>query len=348
MQTLTTTEKGKNTSSVFLPKSKHQPFFAPLRVQPNQNLGSVNDLSEHETDNKADPGRKSSKTISDPIPSSPGINKVKTYQNNITKNFSATIRRVDEPIESKSHFASHTESDSLAKGGGEPLLIEKEEGMLSISESDSIAAPSVTYSPVISHSATPPGADEFGVTITNPTVSGIAVAADATAHVFNVTATLNNSISWSVQSLGRTNIPNENAAAITAANYATVASDLTPDMTSDNGRPPRTQFWAEDLTSQHEQYHANERATTYGNPAFTFAVNWLTAQTASTVAEATTLVNRLPGKMHESYAASYSPGKESRAYGNGAPSYLARATAISTKGSTGGYAAPAPPRAPGP
>jgi len=115
-------------------------------------------------------------------------------------------------------------------------------------------------------------------------------------------------------------------------------------MASDNGRPPRTQFWAQDLTERHERFHANERANTYGRPAFEFAQTWLGTQTAADDAGVTTLVNQVPDKMRESYATSYTPGKESRAYGDGAPSYRARADAVKTKGDGGGY--PAPPAAP--
>ena len=206
-----------------------------------------------------------------------------------------------------------------------------------IEESDSVGS-TLTYSPSVANDATPPGASEFGVTRTNPSISGVAVTHDDKASAFNVTATVVNTVKWSVHSLGRTDIPDENAAAITKANYADVASDLTPDTTSDNGRPPRTKFWANDLTSRHEQFHANERANTYGKPAFEFARNWLIAQTATDEAGVKVLANQIPDKMFESYDASYVPGKESRAYGDGAPSYKARADAITKKGTDGGYA----------
>lgn len=50
MQTLTTTEKSKNTSAVFLQKSKHQPFFAPAKVQPKLSVGAIDDPYEREAD----------------------------------------------------------------------------------------------------------------------------------------------------------------------------------------------------------------------------------------------------------------------------------------------------------
>jgi hypothetical protein len=195
----------------------------------------------------------------------------------------------------------------------------------------------LVYNPSIANDGTPPGATEFGVTRTTPQVSDIAVTHDTAAGAFNVTSTVVNTVKWSVHSLGRTDIPNENAPSITNANYSEVASDLTPNMASDNGRPPRGKFWAQDLTERHERFHANERANTYGQPAFEFAKNWLSAQTATDEAEVHGLVNKIPNKMFESYNASYVPGKERRAYGDGAPLYKARADAINATGTRGGY-----------
>ncbi len=258
---------------------------------------------------------------------------------------SARIRRVDTPRSATAgqelwRSALRADLDS-GEENEEQLVVTREEGAVTEEESDSIA-PTLTYTPSISQGGAAPSASDFGVTRTRPSVANIAITHDTTASAFNVTATVNNTITWTVQSRGRTNIPNENAAAITSANYTTVASDLTPNMSSDNGRPPRTQFWAQDLTERHERFHANERANTYGRPAFEFAQTWLTSQTAADDAGVTTLVNQVPDKMHESYATSYAPGKESRAYGDGAPSYRTRADAVKTKGDGGGYPAPAP------
>lgn len=255
---------------------------------------------------------------------------------------SARIRREDRPQSAVTTRPTSLRQDfDSGEEGEEQPLVYREEGALTVEESDGIAR-TLTYSPSISQGGAAPRASAFGVTRTRPSVADIAIEHDASAMVFSVTATVNNRVTWTVQSRGRTNIPNENAAAITSANYTTVASDLTPNMSSDNGRPPRTKFWAQDLTEKHERFHANERANTYGKPAFEFAETWLSSQTAADEAGVTTLVNQIPDKMHESYAASYTPGKESRAYGDGAPSYQTRADAVKTKGDGGGYPAPAP------
>ncbi|MDO9254491.1 MAG: DUF4157 domain-containing protein [Bacteroidales bacterium] len=50
MQTLTTTERSKNNSSVSSPISNKQPFFAPVKVQPKLSVGAVDDPYEREAD----------------------------------------------------------------------------------------------------------------------------------------------------------------------------------------------------------------------------------------------------------------------------------------------------------
>lgn len=234
-----------------------------------------------------------------------------------------------------------------AGGATGEKVVEEAFGGLAIEESDAIG-PTLAYTPTISNTGSP-GAGEFGVTSTRIAISGITAAAEPATSSFRVAGDVTSTITWSVQALGRTDIASETAPAITHVNFPTVASDLTPDMGSDGGRPPRTSFWAKDLTARHERFHATERATTFGRPAFDFAVAWLRGETAADAAAATALTRRVPGKMHESYGASYSPGKETRAYGDGAASYRARATAVSAKGGRHEYpGAPAPAPAPAP
>ncbi len=271
-----------------------------------------------------------------------------TYETVTGYRLSATIRQSPQAADpgdtppgtdgerETSPASTNSDPDSQEVGDDE-VVTELEDGALLIEEGDSVNT-AMTYTPTITNTPTPPGADLFGLTRTKPAVSGIAVVHDAAAGIFNVTASITNKITWSVHSRGRTNIPDKNDGVLTQDNYTDVAADLTPDMSSDNGRPPRDEYWAQDLTTRHEKFHANERATTYGNPAFNFAQNWLANQTADDAASATALAKQVPAKMNESYAASYSPGKESRAYGDGAQLYKARADAILAKGAARGYA----------
>ena len=267
--------------------------------------------------------------------------RVRTYTTTSTYRLVARIRQAARRgsmagIPAHGQLAHGRETDAAEKGQEQRATVSEDGGAITVEESDSIGS-ALAYRPSVAGDPSPPGPDEYGVTRTTPRVSDIAVAHDSAAAAFNVTGNVVNTVTWSVHSRGRTDIPDENAAAITGANYATVASDLTPDVSSDNGRPPRTRFWARDLTERHELFHANERAFAYGQPAFDLARNWLVAQAATDEVGVRVLVNRIPGRMFDSYNASYVPGKESRAYGDGAPLYRARADAITAKGARGGY-----------
>lgn len=214
---------------------------------------------------------------------------------------------------------------------------------LVVAEQDSIAA-TITYAGSVTQSGS---VSPFGATTWNNfTVSGITVTPSPGA--FTATFTLTNPITFNVAAGGRTDIPSESAAAITHANFPRVASDLTPNMSSDGGRPPRTQFWAQDLTVRHENFHATERrgfAATGAQQAQT----WLSGQTATSAAEVGALIAQVPGRVIASSQAAAGDvhTKESRAYGDGAPLYQARADAIRARGAlgaNGGYpGAPAPP-----
>ncbi|MEO7769088.1 MAG: hypothetical protein ABIS01_16775, partial [Ferruginibacter sp.] len=50
MQTLTTSEKVKNSAGVAVHKNRQQPFFAPIKVQPKLTIGPVDDPYEREAD----------------------------------------------------------------------------------------------------------------------------------------------------------------------------------------------------------------------------------------------------------------------------------------------------------
>ena len=106
-----------------------------------------------------------------------------------------------------------------------------------------------------------------------------------------------------------------------------------------NGRPPRTKFWAEDLTERHERFHALEDVG-FGRDGVSLAEKWLNKQTAASVDEVKARVSQaldiVRTKVDNEMAP---PGSEKRAYGDGAPRYLDRAKAIKTKGDAGKYAA---------
>jgi hypothetical protein len=110
-------------------------------------------------------------------------------------------------------------------------------------------------------------------------------------------------------------------------------------MGSDNGRPPRTKFWAEDLTIQHELFHTRQRESKFGPDSKTAMQTWLNGQTATSAAQIRSTL--LPQAMTEGIrvfnALVAAPTTEGDAYGDGAPLYKARADTIKTKGDAGDY-----------
>jgi hypothetical protein len=182
----------------------------------------------------------------------------------------------------------------------------------------------------------------FGVTRPGPmTVTGITVRKLPVLGWWYVSATVTQRIEWQVRPVtgpsGQVNIMSALDPAITAANWKTVVSDLTPDMSDLNGRPPRSQFWAKDLTEQHEAFHANDRKTR-APAALRLASNWLGTQQAADPAGVQALLQQVPGRMVATVAAGMTmPGKEERAYGDGAGAYSRRATAIWALGNIGYY-----------
>jgi len=210
-----------------------------------------------------------------------------------------------------------------AEGGDEPVEEVSGKGHAYVEEGDGVA-PALTYSGTVGHRASAPAANLFGVTSTDVKINGVQVVPGA-ASTYRVSGAVDVTAKWSVHSRGRVDVPYFAAPVVTATTYPKVASDLTPNMSSDGGRPPRKQYWAKDLTERHEKFHADERTGKYGKAAFEYAKAWLASQTASTAKDAKALADKVPDKMFESYNASFVPGKENRAYGEGAIAYSVRA-----------------------
>ena len=263
-----------------------------------------------------------------------------------TFHLSAKVRRMekpDVPVLDRQHAApSHlgtavTDSDGLP-GQEESQVVEQEPGMIEEEESDSLNTTDVSYTATSGQGGSSPGSGRFGVTRWRCRVQNVNVTPGEGEYA--VTATVRCRVRWQVTAAGgmsgKTNIASANDPAITQDNYTQVATDLMP-RTRAPRRSPRRAFWARDLTIRHEQFHTGERVHTYGIPAFRFARTWLGGQTASSEEDVRTKVDELPDKMRESFAASYAPRKEHRAYGDGVAAYQARSREITRRGAAEEY-----------
>jgi len=267
------------------------------------------------------------------------------YASTVSVPLSATIRRTVRDAEPGAETTDEIDPNAVTEAllGAAPEVAEPEDGQ-TVSLPDMIMSGGTGF-----QSDTIGGAVAYSGTITR---TGVVNAFGATSpYTFNLTritvtpspgtytvaATLENPITFNVTSGGNTDVPSETAAALTAANYATAASDLTPDMGDLGGRPPRTRFWAEDLTVRHEHFHADEDKH-FAATGTTTAQSWLLTQAASRVAEVQALLAQIPGKVINFVDAAMAyPAREERAYADGAPLYRARAGAIKAKGDRGEY-----------
>jgi hypothetical protein len=205
---------------------------------------------------------------------------------------------------------------------------------------DAIAS-AIAFNPTVTQAAgDPAGAGEFGVTDASSfALSGITVT--PSAGKFQVQARLDNPITFNVRTgagpTGQKDIPSVTAAAITKANYPDVSGDLTPDMSDLGGRPPRTEFYARDLTIVHERFHATD-SQRFSRAGVNLEQNRLNAATAASVADVQALLAQVPGRVRTAmFAGMPYPAREERAYGDGAAAYTARADAIFAKGQKDGY-----------
>ena len=196
------------------------------------------------------------------------------------------------------------------------------------------------YRGSIARSYDTPSAGNFGETLSfDSKLTGITITPKA--KTFEVSATFEHPITYRIRSgtgpSGQVDIASETDGDITKASYPTVVSDLTPNTADLNGRPPRTKFWAEDLTVLHELVHAKDDKSN-GPGAMATVTAWLNGQTAANVAGVTTLLGTLPGRFATALLAALSTeAGEKHAYGDGAAAYKARANAIKRKGDKGDY-----------
>lgn len=246
--------------------------------------------------------------------------------------FSQLISHVATPSQENEASVSEQEAPLFVK------VVEPTEELES-SNLDSINA-TLTHVPSVAQG----GAGPSGFGVTRSAMRFINVVITSGGGTYTVTGDLEHTITWQVRSAtgpgGQIDIQNENDPDIKACNYQLVSSDLTPKMSSDNGRPPRTKFWAEDLTKIHELFHArDQRKLSFGPQCTTAAQNWLNSQTATSAADIrnTLLRQALNEGIRVFNALVALPTTEGDAYGDGAPLYQARADTVKSKGDVGDY-----------
>lgn len=236
-------------------------------------------------------------------------------------------------------------------GEGEAVLFPAD-GLTSVAlpeQWDKIAS-TFGYKSSITQKDPPPGPGEFGVTRPAYVFESPGPSATQRAGTFDVTGTIVAQITFQVAGGTRTDIASDSDPDITQTNYPTVVSDLTPSPTAVStgginrykNQPPRLHYWARDLTIKHECFHADEDVK-FGREGVTLAQEWLNKQTARSYDDVGALLNRVtPIVAKRVETAMALPGREVRAYDDGAPHYLARAQAIKRKGDAKGYAAKPP------
>jgi len=247
---------------------------------------------------------------------------------------------VSKPDNSFQHKHYGTRYDTMP-GQDSPSLsniMDADRSILAELSRDDAVNAGFTYSGSITREGAAPRG--FGVTRSfSSNLTGVAIT--PRPGTFDIAATFEHPITYQVRSGsgpgGQDDIASDTDSDITNSNYNDVVADLTPDMSDLNGRPPRAGFWAEDLTLRHELVHASDDHSN-GPAAMATVTTWLNSQAAANVADVNTLLGRLPNRFGAALLAALSTADgERRAYGDGAPLYLARANAIKAKGDSGGY-----------
>lgn len=175
-------------------------------------------------------------------------------------------------------------------------------------------------------------AKAFGSEAANYSVDSITYKVGKSA--VDVTGRIVLDCNWDTDARGRSDVPSASAAAVTSTTWKDVAGDLEPNA---GGVPKRKKYWAPDLTSKHEKYHASDdigRATLYRPTAEV----WLNTQTVDPAkAEVAALMDKARGMVKADGWAWYNAGGEDRAYADGKSSYEARTKEVKDRATTEGW-----------
>jgi hypothetical protein len=149
--------------------------------------------------------------------------------------------------------------------------------------------------------------------------------------------------SWGVKGDGYIDIDSPDSPAITAANYKSVVSDLTPVMIEKSWRAPRRQFWSQAICERHEKFHSTDDKAWAEGAGKDVVGDYVgkqkvkpsqaPQQVTQIMKKATELMGRENTQFYTGGANSYlSYAGEERAFGDGRQPYVDLAAAVKSKG----------------
>ncbi|MBJ7596624.1 MAG: hypothetical protein DLM67_00505 [Candidatus Nephthysia bennettiae] len=230
-------------------------------------------------------------------------------------------------------------------GGGDAAPIEEdmelpvyESSYPAEGDADRTISSNLTYSPSVTVLPDEPKKkDEFGFTWGNHVRTAPGGKIHPTPTTYEVTQTYENPITIKVFAdkgpRDQLNIESDQDADITKTNYPKVASDLTPD---GGGVPPRTKFWARDLTLIHEHFHATDGQKFCKDELASISKS-LNGKTAASMDDVKALLGPIVDQLIKAREAGMVGGEE-RAYKAGAAAYKDRADKVKSTGKAGKYA----------
>ena len=156
----------------------------------------------------------------------------------------------------------------------------------------------------------------------------------ASGDVVEVRSTMFLDIKWNTHNLGRKHVGGPRSAVVKKKTYSDIVDDLTPDAT---GRPARTKYWASDLTSKHEKFHASDDIAQAKLYLPTLKAWMDTQDVTADKPSVAALVEQARGKIEADGWDHYNAGGEDRAYGDGKASYQDRVDKISARATKAGW-----------
>lgn len=201
------------------------------------------------------------------------------------------------------------------------------------SSADSVTS-AVVFSSAVTAGGAAPNGTQFGLmqpVFTTPTTTWTRAGT-----VVSVATTLTVNGGWGAHAIGRTDVASAASAVVAQPTWTLVRDDLKPD---GSGRAARGTYWCQDLTSQHERFHANDcigRARLFVPTGRAFLDGQTVDGTSSATIQSgvTAAVQTMLNNAIVDWNTYYAAGGEDRAYGDGKASYQARSDAVAARAVT--------------